>query len=152
MIEFMLTDLRNRLEDVGRLDVLDAVGEKALEYYSNSELSEYSESSLGRRARAFHLLGEVDELEGEIENARASFNEAYRSTAELLARNPNDEQRIYDHAQSEYWLGYLDYRLGEIEKAGVSFQSYISLARQLTSLDPKNLIWLTELSYAKVNY
>ena len=152
LIEFMLTDLRNRLEEVGRLDVLDAVGEKALEYYSNSELSEYSESSLGRRARAFHLLGEVDELEGDIENARASFNEAYRSTAELLARNPNDEQRIYDHAQSEYWLGYLDYRLGEIEKAGVSFQAYISLARQLTSLDPKNLIWLTELAYANVNY
>ena len=34
LIEFMLSDLRERLEVVGRLDVLDAVGQEAIEYYS----------------------------------------------------------------------------------------------------------------------
>ena len=34
LIEFMLTDLREKLEPVGRLDVLDAVGKKAIDYYA----------------------------------------------------------------------------------------------------------------------
>ena len=34
LIEFMLTDLRKKLEPVGRLDVLDTVGRRALVYYA----------------------------------------------------------------------------------------------------------------------
>ena len=34
LIEFMLGDLRKKLQPVGRLDVLDAVGEKAFAYYA----------------------------------------------------------------------------------------------------------------------
>ena len=35
LMGFMLGDLRDKLEPVGRLDVLDDVGRKALEYYAS---------------------------------------------------------------------------------------------------------------------
>jgi len=151
LIEFMLTDLRDRLDAVGRLDVLDAVGEKAIEYYSTVELAEHSESSLGRRARAFHLLGEVDDSLGDLESARRAFYEAFQTTVELLARSPNDGDRIFDHAQSVFWVGYLDWRVGNFPEAELAFLEYRDLAERLTALDPDNVDWLIELANAHLN-
>jgi tetratricopeptide (TPR) repeat protein len=151
LIEFMLSDLRDRLDAVGRLDVLDAVGEKAVAYYSNVKLEDHSESSLGRRARAFHLLGEVDDLEGNMESARASFEQAYQSTRELLTRSPNDGERIFNHAQSVFWVGYLDWRLGNNRKAESAFREYIELSALLSELVPDRADWVAESGHANIN-
>lgn len=151
LIEFMLSDLRERLEVVGRLDVLDAVGQEAIEYYSRSELEQHSEDSLGRRARAFHLLGEVDELRGDMDKARSAFDEAYQSTGELLRRSPDDGERIYNHSQSVFWVGFLDWRLSNFAEAESAFLLYISLAEQLVELDDTNMEWFVESGYASLN-
>ena len=151
LIEFMLTDLRDRLDDVGRLDVLDAVGEKSIEYYSKVDIEEHSEPSLGRRARAFHLLGEVDDLKGDLESARDAFVEAYQSTGELLARQPDDGERVFNHAQSVFWVGYLAWRLGDYDSAYPAFREYVELAERLVVLDPGSVDWLAEKGHANIN-
>ncbi len=151
LIEFMLSDLRDRLDAVGRLDVLDSVGEKAIEYYSNVDLSEHTGPSLGRRARAFHLLGEVDDLKGDMQGARDAFEEAFQSTAELLARSPDDGERIYNHAQSVFWVGYLDWRLGNQTAAESAFREYIVLSSRLVEIDPDNPDWKAESGHSNIN-
>ena len=52
LIEFMLRDLRKKLQPMGRLDVLDAVGAKALDYYALQNAARLDADSLGRRASA----------------------------------------------------------------------------------------------------
>lgn len=151
LIEFMLSDLRDRLDAVGRLDVLDAVGAKAIEYYSNVSLTEHSSSSLGRRARAFHLLGEVDDLKGDLESARIAFEEAFQSTEELLQRDPDNGEKIYNHAQSVYWVGYLDWELGKLDDSLKAFETYLEMATQLVEIDPENMLWLEEKGNANIN-
>lgn len=151
LIEFMLTDLRDRLEPVGRLDALDAVGEEAISYYSKLDLADHTVDSLGRRARAFHLLGEVDDLRGDLQAARLAFSEAYESTAELLRRSPDSGQRVYDHAQSVFWVGYLDWQLGNMDAARSAFLVYIELAGRLNDIDPANVDWLAERGHANIN-
>ena len=151
LIEFMLGDLRDRLDAVGRLDVLDSVGEKAIEYYSRTELSDHNDAALGRRARAFHLLGEVDDLRGDMDAARAQFEEAYNSTAELIRRSPNNQDLIFDHAQSVFWVGYLDWRLGDLDAAEQAFSEYLTLADRLVEMDPENADWQIELASANLN-
>jgi len=151
LIEFMLSDLRERLEVVGRLDVLDAVGQEAIEYYSKLKVGAHTEDSLGRRARAFHLLGEVDDLRGDLDKARTAFDEAYQSTAELLRRSPDDGERVFEHAQSVFWVGYLNWRLGNYDHAEAAFLDYASLANRLTEIDPANVDWLAELGHANIN-
>lgn len=151
LIEFMLTDLRKKLEPVGRLDVLDAVGEEAIGYYAAQRLMEMPDDSIGRRARAFHLLGEIDELQGDLHGAEEMFQEAWDATAALLSRTPNDTQRIFDHAQSVYWLGYLDWRRGNFAEAEAAFRSYKELAERLVSIEPANLDYVLELAYAHSN-
>lgn len=151
LVEFMLTDLRDKLEPVGRLDVLDAVGEKAVSYYAAQQLLDLSEDSLGRRARAFHLLGEIVNLQGDPDGAQTMFEEAREATADMLKRNPNYQQRIFEHAQSVFWVGAVKWQRGEYQAAVADFQTYKDLAEQLTALDPENPDWQLEIIYANSN-
>lgn len=151
LIEFMLGDLRKKLEPVGRLEVLDAVGEKALAYYAAQDAGGLDADSLGRRARALHLIGEIAELRGNLDEAQRVFQRAADSTAELMQRYPRDGQRIFDHSQSAYWVGYMARRRGHGSDAEASFRRYHELAQQLVQLEPVNLDWRIELAYAGQN-
>jgi serine/threonine-protein kinase len=151
LIEFMLGDLRKKLQPVGRLEVLDAVGEKALGYYGAQDAAGLDAASLGRRARALHLIGEIAEQRGNLDEAARTFQRAADSTGELMARYPKDPQRIFDHAQSVYWVGYVARRRGQVTQAEAWFRRYQELAQQLTKLDPGNLDWRVEPAYASQN-
>lgn len=151
LIEFMLGDLRKKLQPVGRLDVLDAVGAKALDYYAAQDAGRLDADSLGRRARALHLIGEIAERRGSLDDALRVFQRAADSTGELMARYPRDGQRIFDHAQSVYWVGYIARRRGQIAETEALFRQYQELAQQLTRMDPANLDWRVETAYAAQN-
>jgi len=151
LIEFMLGDLRRKLQPVGRLDALDAVGEKALAYYAAQDEAGLDATSLSRRAKALHLIGEIAEQRGQMAEAAQRFAQAARSTAELLARSPKDAQRIFDHAQSEFWVAALARRLGRAGEAEAGFRRYRELALQLVAIDPAKPAWQVELAAAENN-
>jgi hypothetical protein len=151
LVEFMLTDLRDRLKGVGRLDVLTAVNERALEHYRGQDLEDLPASSLERRARILHAMGEDDGLRGHSVRALRQYREAHRTTAVLLADAPNDPQRIFVHSQSEYWIGNHDYLRGSYAAARRSFERYKALTDRLVALDGANPEWLKEAAYAEGN-
>ncbi|GAB3510034.1 toll/interleukin-1 receptor domain-containing protein [Pseudoxanthomonas daejeonensis] len=151
LVEFMLTDLRSRLEPVGRLEIFDAVGQRALTYYGRQDIDALDADALGRRSRALHLVGEVRELRGNSDEALEAFVQAERTTAELLARSPDDAQRIFDHAQSVYWVAYIPWQRNELEQAERGFREYDRLAAQLVALDPHRPEWLNERASSQTN-
>lgn len=151
LIEFMLGDLRKQLEPVGRLDVLDAVGGKAMDYYGHQRLAALDADALGRRARALHLMGEIAEKRGRLDEADRMFREAAASTGELMARAPGDGQRLFDHAQSTYWVGFVAWRRGQQQEALVQFQRYLALANELSRVQPQRPEWRSERAYALNN-
>lgn len=151
LVEFMLTDLREKLVPVGRLDVLDAVGDKAVAYYGSEALEDLQDDSVGRRARAFHLLGEIEKEKDNAVKARRLFQQAMDATADLLARDPNNAQRIYEHAQSVFWMGYLDMEQGAHAMAEEAFREYKEYGEQLVAMDPTNPEWQMELAWGYYN-
>lgn len=151
LIEFMLNDLRDNLEPVGRLDVLDAVGAKVIEYYDGQGAVAMTTDELGRRARAFHLLGVIDSAQGDLENAYEHFRIAYQSTSRILAVEPTMGERVYEHAQSAYYVGYFAWRRGDLDTAELRFGEYRDLAYRLIEIDPDNLEWQAEVAYAHSN-
>lgn len=151
LVEFMLTDLRKKLEPVGRLDVLDVVGQRALHYYADQDLATLDADALGRRARALHLVGEVRNTRGDSQGALAAFHQALATTGELLARDPHNGQRVFDQAQSVYWVGYVAWQRGQNAEAEAMFRAYKRYADDLVRIDPHNSAWQMEVSYADSN-
>ncbi len=151
LIAFMLGDLRKKLDQVGRLDALDSVGEKALAYYARQDTGSLSAAALGQRSRAMHLIGEIREQRGQLDGALTAFGSAAATTSELLARSPDDGPRIFDHAQSVYWVGYIAYQRGQLSVAEDAFHQYRELAERLTRADPESTDWKLEPAYADQN-
>jgi len=152
LIEFMLTDLRTRLEGVGRLDILGSVNERAIAYYvAQGDLSRLAQPSLERRARVLLAMGEDDQKRGRLDAARIDFQEAHRVTEALLAEDPQDVERLFAHAQSEFWIGSTDFRQARYPAARAHFRAYLDLADRMTALRPFDMRGLRELGYAHGN-
>ena len=151
LVEFMLGDLKKKLEPVGRLDVLDAVGARALRYYDSQDPRSLDANALGRRSTALHMIGDISDRRGDIVAARAAFRRARDTTAELLQRAPDDPQRIFDHAQSVFYAGYIDWQHGDIALAERAFLEYQRLAARLVAINPPKLDSLGELGMAHSN-
>jgi hypothetical protein len=151
LVEFMITDLRDRLRGVGRLAVLDAVNQQVLDYYSDQDLQRLPPASLARRAMLLQAMGEDASKRGALDVAGPLFLEARRITAALTAADPADGGYLWTHAQSEFWLGFVAFRAGDAPAARTGFLEYHRLARKLVALDPGSRKFLKELAYAEVN-
>ncbi len=151
LVEYMLTDLRSKLEPVGRLDVLDSVGERALKYYSGQDPGDLDADALGRRARALLLVGEVSNLRGNLNTALATYRQAAATTSEELRRDPQNGQRIFDHAQSVFWVGYVAWQRGDIPTARKYFRQYRDFAAKLADVPGGKPEWGAELGHANIN-
>lgn len=151
LIEYMLTDLREQLEPVGRLEVLDGVGKRAMDYYARQKLEDLSDSELGRRARATMLVAEVQNLRGNNADALPAFEQAARTTEALLARDPDDPERMFNHGQSLFWVGYVAWQQGDMKAARDGMEAYADISTRLAAKDRSNLDWQMEEAYSLSN-
>lgn len=151
LIGFMLGDLRGKLEPIGRLDALDAVGAKVLSYYQRQDKRELGDESLAKRARALTLIGEMASLRGDLDGALRRYGEALASTGEALRRDPTNPQRLFDHAQNLFWVGSIDWQRGRAEPATRYFREYRALADRMIVAAPGDPKYLLEGIYADTN-
>ncbi len=151
LIEYMIGDLRKKLEPVGRLDVLDGVGDKALAYYAAQDLGRLDADSLGRRARALHMIGNLADRRGRFDEAERDFRQAANTTSELLQRAPDDPQRMFDQSQSEFYVGYVQWRRGHLGDAEAAFRRYQDMARRMNRARPGDHDWQLEELLAEDN-
>lgn len=152
LVGYMMEDLRRELQGVGRLDVMDGVNARALEYYAGQgDTKDLTPRSLEQRAAILHAQGEDLERAGKLAEALEKFNEAHRDTGELLARETYNSDRIFAHAQSEFWVGFAAWRQIRPEIARPHWQNYAKLSEQLLSKDRNNIDWIMEVGYARSN-
>ena len=152
LIEYMLTDLREELRGVGRIEVMRGVNERAMVYYDGQgDLSRFSAESLERRARLFQAMGEDDEKIGDWPAAVAKFQIAHRATLALLEREPDNPDRIFAHAQSEYWVGFAAWQQLDSIRTERHWRGYLNQAEQLAKVEPGSVRSLMELGYANGN-
>ena len=151
LVGFMLGDLREKLEPIGRLDALDAVGSRALAYFEKQDKSELSDEALAQRSKALTLMGQIAQTTGDMEGALKHYREALASTAESVRRYPDNPQNLFDHAQNVFWVGYIAYQRGALPQAERAWREYKRLADRMVALDPDKKDYRLEVMYANTN-
>ncbi len=152
LIIFMLRDLRDELKGASTLRVMTKVNQEAMEYFtSQGDLSNLDDDSLSLVAETLRALGEDHEKRGDLKAALKPFEQAHRFTAELLERDPANPDRIFDHAQSEYWVGYTAWQNNDYNKTEPYWENYLRLAQRLQAIEPNTVRSLMELGYSNGN-
>ena len=151
LVGFMLGDLRAKLEPIGRLDALDGVGARVLRYYQQQETADLSDSALMLRSRAMALMAGVANSRGRVGEASRLYREAMAGTAEAVRREPNDPQRLFEHAQNVVYTGIIALQGGDPSGAESAFREYERLADRMVAIEPDNLRWRMEAQNAHAN-
>jgi tetratricopeptide (TPR) repeat protein len=151
LIGFMLGDLRKRLEPVGRLEILDEVGNKAMGYFAAVPEASLSDGELLRRSAALYQIGDVRIAQGNLEAATPPLEESLTLAKALVARQPNDGERLFGLAQSHFWVGFVHWRRHDLDAARREFQSYLDVANRLVGVDGSRGDWRREIAYANSN-
>jgi serine/threonine protein kinase len=151
MLTFMLGDLRGQLAKVGRLDVLESVGDKAMAYFASRDARELSDAELARYSKALTQIGEIRMDQTRYPEAAAAFSEAYSRSATLAARHTGDGEMLFERGQAEYWSGYVHLARGELSDASEWFARYHDTSVALVALDPSRPEWRSELAWGQHN-
>lgn len=151
LVAFMLGDLKDKLEPIGKLDALDGVGRKVLAYYSKQDTSQLTDAGLMQRARALSLAAQVAMLRGNFDSAQKLYREALAGTGEAIRRNPSDPERLFEHAQNIFYVGEIAGNRGQLKEAERIFRDYQATARKMTAIQPDNLKFRMEEQYSATN-
>ena len=151
LVAFMLGDLKDKLEPIGKLDALDGVGSRVLAYYSKQDASQLNDAALSQRSRALSLMAQVAETRGDNQTALKLYRQAMAGTTEAMRRDPTNAQAIYDQAQNVFYIGEIALDLGQLNNAEGAMREYKRLAQQMVALQPDNMRYRMEVQYAEAD-
>lgn len=148
LVGFMLGDLMDRLRPIGRLHLLDVVGDEAMRYLESQPPGDHDRQTLLLRAQALIQIGEIRITQAASIAAYDALTEAtkilQRLTDERLPHGPT----LLQAGNAQYWLGYLSYLEGDQMQTLLHWQTYQNFAQQWAELEPNNPDAKMELSYA----
>jgi tetratricopeptide (TPR) repeat protein len=151
LVSFMLGDLNDKLIEVGRLDVMQAVDDKAMAYFAALPTKDATDAALALRVTALQKIGAVRQAQGKLTEALASYKSAASLAHQLLQHAPNDVVRQAQYANSITWIGYVYWYQGDLEPAGQIFREASDLLRRAVAARPDDTELANQLSSALVN-
>jgi DNA-binding winged helix-turn-helix (wHTH) protein/tetratricopeptide (TPR) repeat protein len=151
LMGFMLGDFADKLRPLARLDLLDSVGAKALDYFAKTGDEDLSQTALTQRAKALQVLAEVRITRGDPKSAHGALNTANLILLKQLATMPDDQEVLKNLGVNAFWLGQIHIDQGEWEQATRFHRQYLHYSDRLNKIDPNNVEWWIEQSYAHSN-
>ena len=151
LIGFMLGDLRERLEPLGRLDVLDEVGDKAMSYFASLPELDWDGKVLLQRGKALRQIGEVKKSQGNLSAATDAFFESNRLLSIANQQSAANAEIQFELAQSHFWIADVYLEQDIVMEAKREIETYRDLVLKLTLSHPDNQKYWLEYSYAESN-
>ena len=152
LIDFMLGDLRSELQPLGKLSILDKVGDQAMEYFASVPEGDLSDEETASYAQALHQIGQVRFSLGRMDEAAEAFGESLARAQELAARDAQNADWQFALGQSHFWVGYSHWGDRDFAAALEQFEAYRRISESLVERDPENASWQRELadSYSNI--
>ena len=151
LVSFMVGDLPQKLEPVGRLDVLDSTAAKALEYFASLRPEEMTGEELQRNALALTQLGDVRVKQGKLPEALALFRQSLRFAEAAAKQDPTNEECQLALSNSHFYVGDALRRQGDPRRALPHFLAYYDISARLETKHRGVPKYEAELSYGHSN-
>lgn len=150
LLGFMVGDFADKLRSIGRMDLLDGISNKALEYFTDYSIDD---SSLSIEARLQHgqtleAMGEVAYSRGKTDEAVAALQAARVQLEAVLAQQPENLELLKTLGANAFWLGQIQYDASDWQGTQPEFERYYQYSQRMYELAPDNLDAIMELSYA----
>jgi tetratricopeptide (TPR) repeat protein len=150
LVDFMLGDLNDKLRQVQRLDILEAVDNQAMAYFLARPSTRLSDQALALHVKALQKIGNVREDQGKLPAAMEAYRAASAAAAELARRSPGDADREAAYAETLHHLGNAYWFQGDLSRALGCFQQAIALLQRAVRLRPSDT-GAAVLAYARIN-
>ncbi len=152
LINFMLFDLRDRLEPLGRLDILEPAARQALEYFDQSVGGDATPESARKRLVALGNIGNVWRAQGKREAALDVYQKALAIAERLAAEDPGNAGWQRDVSVSYEKIGDVRRDEGDRKGALAAYEKTLAIAERLAAQDPGNAGWQSDVavSYGKI--
>jgi tetratricopeptide (TPR) repeat protein len=123
LVGFMLGDLNDKLTQLSRLDIMETVDDKAMDYFQALPISDVTDSALVQRAKALEKIGIVRQEQGHLPAAMASFEAAAKLAGSLADAMPHDATRQTAYSRELTFVGMTNWRQGKLDAAQESFEA-----------------------------
>ena len=151
LVGFMLGDLNDKLDQVHRLDIMQAVDDKALAYFRSLPIADATDAALAMRVTALEKIASVRMDQGKIPQAREAYRAASQLAAELARREPHNAARQGAWGDSLKWVGLADWYQGDLTAALKNFRAAGRLLQQAHASLPANDDLAFDLATARNN-
>lgn len=148
LVGFMLGDLTDKLNEVSRLDILEAVDDHAMAYFQSLPVADVTDTALEQRAKAYIRIGDVRRSQGHLPQALESFEAAEVLNARLARAQPGNLTRQLAWAENLTYLGTAHWYRGDLVAAQHRFDAardVLERARQFSGDDPTLLYQLAQV-------
>ena len=137
LMSFMLTDLREKLQPIGKLDLLRTVADKARAYYRERP-DEHTADARAKQVLAHENLGRVLAGQGELAGALVEYRDALRLADELAAEAPGDAEHAHQQSVAHRLVGDALEHGGDTTSALAEQQAALAIAERVFVMNPAN--------------
>jgi tetratricopeptide (TPR) repeat protein len=132
VMEFLLQDVYQGLEPLGRLDLLERVAGEALDYYRHQPLAELAPDALHRRSSSLRNVGVVLATRGKWDDSLPIYEELHELAARMARQEPADPFWRLELVRSLWLLGEAHEAQGSVQTASSYYQRAADEARSVT--------------------
>jgi DNA-binding winged helix-turn-helix (wHTH) protein len=160
LLGFMVGEFADKLRSVKRMDLLDGISNKALEYFSQQEddyddsgLFSLSDSSLNFKAKFQHAqtlgaMGEVAYSRSKTDEAEQAFITAKVILDKLYVEQADNLELLKTLGANAFWLGQLATDKAAFTEAKIFFGLYLAYSQTMVKHYSDDKVAQLELSYA----
>ncbi len=139
LVNFLIDDLYDDLEGIGRLDLMERVLSRANRYYVDTTQQGKSPETKARQVWIQEREARLKIDLGRIEQALVSVLSVIQMREQLIKEHPTRDDWAFELGESYYTLGYLHLSSGDRESAGTAYDRAIEIHRQLAQQHPDDI-------------
>ncbi len=136
LVRFMVSDLKERLEPIGQLSLLDGVATAIGAHYERSDAPVADFVARRNRAAVSDLVGDIHRARGDLGAAESAYRAAEVLREGLLAEKPDDPELRFERAESYRRTGLLARTRGDLLGARQSLERAHALRTALHGAAP----------------